>query len=74
MTGTCRGCVHFRNDPAFIESVFQGLNVMSSAWASVTAEDGLCLRHDRYLSAEASCGEFTARAAALAVAEEPRRR
>jgi len=58
MTGTCRGCVHFRNDPAFIESVFQGLNVMSSAWASVMAEDGLCLRHDRCLSADSSCPDF----------------
>lgn len=58
--GTCRACVHFRNSPAYLESVFQGLNVMSSAWASVVAEDGICLRHDRYLSAEASCPDFLA--------------
>lgn len=57
--GTCRACVHFRNDPAYLESVFQGMNVMSSAWASVVAEDGICLRHDRYLSADASCPDFT---------------
>jgi hypothetical protein len=56
---TCRACVHFRNDPAYLESVFQGMNVMSSAWASVVAEDGICLRHDRYLSAEACCPDFT---------------
>jgi len=60
MKGTCRACLHFRNDPAYLEAIFQGLNVMSSAWASVVAEDGLCLRHDRYLSAEASCPDFTA--------------
>ncbi len=57
--GTCRACIHFRNDPAYLESVFQGLNVMSSAWASVVAEDGICLRHDRYLSADSSCADFT---------------
>jgi hypothetical protein len=56
--GSCRACVHFRNDPAYLESVFQGLNVMSSAWASVIAEDGICLRHDRFLSADAGCGDF----------------
>ncbi len=61
---TCRACVHFRNDPAYIESVFQGLNVMSSAWASVKVDDGLCLRHDRYLSADAFCPDFTAAAPA----------
>ena len=58
MKGTCRACVHFRNDPAYLESVFQGMNVMSSAWASVVAEDGICLRHDRYLSADATCPDF----------------
>lgn len=51
--------MHFRNDPAYLETVFQGLNVMSSAWASVMADDGLCLLHDRFLSADASCSDFT---------------
>jgi hypothetical protein len=60
MNATCRACVHFRNDPAYLEAIFRGLNVMSSAWASVIADDGVCLRHDRYLSAEASCPDFTA--------------
>ena len=60
MKATCRACAHFRNDPAYLEAIFQGLNVMSSAWASVVAEDGICLRHDRYLSAEASCPDFAA--------------
>ena len=60
MKATCRACTHFRNDPAYLESIFQGLNIMSSAWASVVAEDGVCLRHDRYLSAEASCPDFAA--------------
>ena len=59
MMDTCRACVHFRNAPAYLEAVFQGLNVMSSAWASVVAEDGICLRHDRHLSADAFCADFT---------------
>jgi hypothetical protein len=33
---------------------------MSSGDASVRADDGICLRHDRYLSARASCADFTA--------------
>jgi hypothetical protein len=31
---------------------------MSSGYGSVRAEDGICLKHDRYLSAESSCPDF----------------
>ena len=55
---TCRACAHFRNDPAYLESVLYGLSAMSSAWASVIAEDGICLRHNRCIGAEASCRDF----------------
>ncbi|HVJ53184.1 MAG TPA: hypothetical protein VM689_12015 [Aliidongia sp.] len=55
----CRRCEYFRNDPAYLEAAFKGLSALSSAWASVTAEDGVCRRHDRYLSAHAFCAEFT---------------
>ena len=51
--GQCRTCVHFRNDPAFLEAAFAGLASLSSGHASVRGEDGLCLRHDRYLVADA---------------------
>jgi hypothetical protein len=56
MTGRCRACAHFRNSPAFLESIFPGMSAMSSAWG---AEDGLCLKHDRYLSADDGCADFT---------------
>jgi hypothetical protein len=56
----CSGCLHFRNDPAYLETVFKGLNILSSATASVRMDDGVCLRHDRYLSARASCADFEA--------------
>jgi|KBSMisStaDraftv2_1062788.scaffolds.fasta_scaffold6057451_1 hypothetical protein len=58
-TGKCRACVHFRNSPAFLESIFPGMSAMSSAWGSTRAEDGLCLKHDRYLSADSGCADFT---------------
>jgi hypothetical protein len=56
---SCRSCAHFRNDPAYIEATIKGLATMSSAHASVRADDGVCLRHDVYLSAEASCDDHT---------------
>ena len=60
MAGSCRACIHFCNNPAYLEAIFAGYNALSSAWGSTRAEDGLCLRHDRYLSAEAGCADFTA--------------
>jgi hypothetical protein len=59
MTGSCRACAHFRNDPAYLEAAFAGYSAMSSAWGCTRAEDGICLRHDRYLSADAGCADFT---------------
>jgi len=56
----CGACRHFRNDPAYLEAALPGLSSLSSADASVRAEDGLCLRHDRYLSARACCSDFVA--------------
>jgi hypothetical protein len=59
----CRNCAFFRNDAAYLERELEGLRIMGSGYASVRAEDGVCLRHDRYLSAWAVCGEFQARQA-----------
>jgi hypothetical protein len=61
--GRCRNCGYFHNDPQFLETAIKGLNAMSSAWGSVRAEDGLCQRHDRYLTADSGCADFTLRAA-----------
>jgi hypothetical protein len=58
--GHCVACSHFRNDPVYLETVFKGLISFSSAYASVRADDGLCTRHDRYLSAQSFCGDFSA--------------
>jgi hypothetical protein len=56
----CRHCRHFHNDSRFLEASFPGLTSMSSGYGSVRAEDGVCLRHDRYLRAESSCPDFSA--------------
>jgi hypothetical protein len=54
----CLNCRHFRNGPRYLESVFKGMNILSSAYASVRGNDGICLLHDRYLSANACCDSF----------------
>jgi hypothetical protein len=56
----CGACRHFRNDPAYLEAAIPGLSSLSSAAASVRADDGLCLRHDRYLGSDAVCAAFAA--------------
>ena len=55
----CGACGYFRNDAAYLEAAIPGLSSLSSAKASVRDEDGVCLRHDRYLSARAWCPDFT---------------
>jgi hypothetical protein len=60
VSGRCGSCGYFRNDAAYLEAAIPGLSSLSSAAASVRADDGLCLRHDRYLSARASCPQFEA--------------
>jgi hypothetical protein len=55
----CRSCRHFRNDAAYLEAAFAGLTSLSSAFGSVRSDDGICLRHDRYLSARSSCSDFS---------------
>ena len=55
----CGACRHFRNDPAYLEAAIPGLKCLSSGAASVRADDGLCLRHNRYLGAGRSCADFT---------------
>ena len=59
----CERCVHFERDPLAIEKAVPGLNVMSSGFASVRADDGLCTHHDRHVSARATCVAFAARLA-----------
>jgi len=54
----CAGCDHFRNDPAYLEATVPGLASFGSGWASVRADDGLCLRHGRHAGARGCCAAF----------------
>ena len=56
----CGACRHFRNDPAYLEAAIPGLSSLSSAAASVRADDGICGLHGRYLEANRSCADFAA--------------
>ena len=55
----CAACAHFRNDPAFLEAALAGLASLSSGHGSVRSDDGICLRHERYLAATSWCSDFT---------------
>jgi hypothetical protein len=61
LTHTCLSCRHFRNTPRYLESVYKGLSSLSSAYASVRKDDGICLERDLYLSASASCERYAVR-------------
>jgi hypothetical protein len=54
----CQNCAHFKNDPAHIEEAFRGLTTMSSGFASVRDQDGICQHHQLYLSARDSCPDY----------------
>jgi hypothetical protein len=58
-SGLCGDCRHFRNDAKYLEAAFGGLTSLSSAYGSTRSDDGLCLRHDRYLRARSSCRDFS---------------
>ena len=54
----CLNCLFFRNDPAFLESEFKGWSTLGSAYGSVRKDDGICSRHEEYLSAYDWCKQF----------------
>ena len=56
----CADCVHFDGAAGTLEREIPGLAVMSSGYASVRADDGVCRLHDRYLSGRSRCEAFTA--------------
>ena len=56
----CAACVHFHDDPDFVEAVTPGLASMSSGRASVRSRDGICTQHGRHLSGDAYCEQFLA--------------
>jgi hypothetical protein len=57
---TCRTCRHFRNGAGFLEQSLPGFTTMSSAYAEVRLDDGLCALHDVLLRATATCPDHRA--------------
>jgi hypothetical protein len=55
----CGNCRHFEGRPAALEAALPGLRSMSSAYASVRAQDGLCAWHDRQVGAAAVCAHHS---------------
>jgi hypothetical protein len=60
LAGRCFQCAQFRNAPEQLERDIAGLISMSSGFAAVRWNDGLCLLHERYLTARSSCAQFRA--------------
>jgi hypothetical protein len=59
--GCCGHCRHFSNDPAVFEATFPGVTAMCSGYASVRLNDGLCEKHEVYLSFRDRCADFARR-------------
>jgi hypothetical protein len=54
----CLRCIHFRNSPEFLESLYKGLTTLGSARGSVRCEDGICVLKGLYLAASQHCDRF----------------
>jgi hypothetical protein len=55
---SCVKCKHFNHAPDQIEAALPGLASLSSAYAAVRADDGICAVHDRYVAASSICPAF----------------
>jgi len=60
----CIRCRHFMHDAQRLELALPGLATLSSAYAAVRGNDGLCRVHDRYVAGSSSCARYFAAAAA----------
>ena len=56
---SCQSCRHFDNAPSRVEAALPGLSTLSSAYAAVRCEDGICAMHDRYVAASSYCAAFS---------------
>jgi hypothetical protein len=58
---SCRDCEHFDNAPGSLEAALPGVSSLSSAYAAVRSDDGVCAMHARYVAASSICGAHVAR-------------
>jgi hypothetical protein len=54
----CLTCKHFNHAPADLEAALPGLSSLSSAYAAVRCDDGICAVHQRYVTASSVCAAF----------------
>ncbi|HEX3912657.1 MAG TPA: hypothetical protein VHW71_04050 [Steroidobacteraceae bacterium] len=54
----CLSCTRFEQAPAALEAAMPGLSSLSSAYAAVRGEDGICILHERYVASTSSCASF----------------
>ena len=59
-TSTCYDCRHFKNDPSALEAALPGLASLSSGYAAVRLDDGLCAENDRYVKSSCHCVRYAA--------------
>jgi hypothetical protein len=59
--GSCADCRHFNGRPLDIEAALPGLSSLSSAYAAVRSNDGICALHDRYVAASSVCAGYAGR-------------
>jgi hypothetical protein len=52
---SCRRCAYFDAAASRIEAALPGLSVLSSGYAAVRSDDGLCRLHERYVAATSAC-------------------
>jgi hypothetical protein len=57
-SSSCLKCRHFNHAPAAVEAALPGLSSLSSAYAAVRSDDGICAVHDRYVAASSVCADF----------------
>jgi hypothetical protein len=55
----CAQCTSFRGKPKDLEALLPGLTSLSSGYASVRSDDGICMRHDRFVGARSCCADFS---------------
>jgi hypothetical protein len=55
---SCGRCKHFQNAAEQVEAALPGLSSLSSAYAAVRCDDGICAVHERYIAASSVCAAF----------------
>lgn len=46
---TCKHCIHFNDEPAYIEEQFPGMTALGSAYGSCRGPAGICKKLGRFM-------------------------